>query len=217
MSVKSVLRALITMGRGVVKGIPEATAGRDPLDLFHEWFRAAAESGIFLPEAMALATASPDGAPSVRMVLLKGADADGFVFYTNYGSRKATELEDNPRASLCFHWAVLERQVRVEGTVERVSREESEAYFRTRARRSRLGAWASDQSRPLGERADLARRLRDTTERFAGDDVPLPDFWGGYRLRPHTIEFWQGKADRLHDRLVFEHTDHGWETHRLYP
>jgi pyridoxamine 5'-phosphate oxidase len=217
MSLKSSLRTLVTLGKGVVQGIPEAAAGRDPIELFKEWFDAAAESGLFLPEAAALATASPEGAPSVRMVLLKTLDARGFVFYTNYESRKAAELEANPRAALCFHWAVLERQVRVEGRVERVSTDESFAYYSTRPRGSRIGAWASRQSEPLPSREALEERVRHFEREYPGEVVPLPPFWGGYLLRPETIEFWQGKADRLHERLSFRRVEGRWETVRLYP
>lgn len=217
MSLKSSLRTLLTLGKGVVQGIPEAAADRDPIELFREWFDAATESGIFMPEASALATATADGAPSVRMVLLKTLDARGFVFYTNYESRKAVELESNPRAALCFHWAVLERQVRVEGRVERVSQEESFAYYSTRPRGSRIGAWASAQSEPLPSREALEERVRRFEKEYPGDEVPLPPFWGGYLLRPETIEFWQGKANRLHERLVFRRAGERWETVRLYP
>jgi len=217
MSLKSSIRTIVTLGQGVVRGIPEAAADRDPIDLFKEWFEVAGESGILLPESMALATASPDGAPSVRMILLKAVDERGFVFYTNYGSRKAVELEANPRAALCFHWCVLERQVRVEGRVERVSTEESQAYFGSRGRGSRIGAWASHQSEPLASRAELEESVRRFEREFAGGDVPLPPFWGGYLLRPERIEFWQGKADRLHERLAFRRAGDAWETVRLYP
>ena len=217
MSLKSSIRTLVTLGKGVVQGIPEAAADRDPIELFGEWFKAAGDSGIFLPESMALATASSEGAPSVRMVLLKAVDERGFVFYTNYESRKGAELESNPRAALCFHWAVLERQVRIEGRVERVSGEESRAYFATRARGSRIGAWASRQSEPLSSREVLEERVRRFEREHAGDNVPLPPFWGGYLLRPERIEFWQGKADRLHERLVFQREDGAWKTVRLYP
>jgi pyridoxamine 5'-phosphate oxidase len=217
MSLRSSFRTLITLGRGVVRGIPAAAADRDPIELFREWFAAAADSGIFMPESMALATATRDGAPSVRMLLLKGVDERGFVFYTNYGSRKAEELESNPQASLCFHWAVLERQVRVEGTVERVSHEESFAYYSSRLRGSRIGAWASRQSQPLASREELEERVRRFDKQYAGGDVPLPPFWGGYLLRPRVMEFWQGKANRLHERLVFRRGEGRWETVRLYP
>ena len=217
MSLKSSFRTLVTLGKGVVQGIPEATADRDPIELFKDWYAAAADSGVFMPEAMSLATATPDGAPSVRMVLLKTADERGFVFYTNYGSRKAEDLESNPQAALCFHWAVLERQVRVEGVVERVAPEESFAYYSSRFRGSRIGAWASRQSQPLASREELEERVRRFEEEYPGEDIPLPPFWGGYLLRPRLMEFWQGKASRLHERLVFRRAEGRWETVRLYP
>jgi len=139
------------------------------------------------------------------------------VFFTNYGSRKALELEANPRAALVLHWPVLERQVRIEGDVARITPEESAAYFRTRPRGSRIGAWASEQSRPLESRAALEARVREIEQKYSGDDVPLPDFWGGYRLAPASIEFWQGKANRLHDRLLYSRETDGWKVTRLYP
>lgn len=204
--------------RGDIPGLDlsESDADADPIDLFRRWFAHASDSGIPLPESVALATATADARPSVRMVLLKDVDARGFVFFTNYESRKASELVANPHAALCFHWAVLERQVRVTGTVTRVSAEESDAYYRSRGRGSRLGAWASLQSRDLPSREVLERRLADATERFP-DVVPLPPHWGGYRIDPETIEFWQGRADRLHDRLLFTRDGDGWATKRLYP
>lgn len=217
MSLRSSIRTLFTLGKGVVRGLPEAAENRDPIELFAEWFDNASESGLLLPESAALATATPEGVPSVRMVLLKGLDERGIVFYTNYGSRKAREIELNPRASLCFHWPVLERQVRVEGTVERASEEESSRYFATRTRGSRLGAWASRQSERIPSGTDLRSEFRRIDQTYPGNDVPLPPFWGGYLLRPTRIEFWQGKADRLHERLVFERRNDTWETHRLYP
>jgi len=217
MSLKSLFRTLLTLGRGVIQGIPEAAADRDPIELFKEWFKAASDSGILLPESMALATATPAGAPSVRMLLLKTVDERGFVFYTNYGSRKADDMEANPRAAMCFHWPVLERQVRVEGSVERVSHDESVRYFSSRARGSRIGAWASRQSEPLPSRQELEERVRRFGKEYPGDEVPLPPFWGGYLLRPQVMEFWQGKADRLHERLEFRRSATGWETVRLYP
>ncbi|MGD2067640.1 MAG: pyridoxamine 5'-phosphate oxidase [Gemmatimonadota bacterium] len=219
MSLLSRMRLVATMGRGLVRGLPEADARRDPIELFREWWAAAEEAGMFLHERFALATATPEGRPSVRMLLLKGLDPRGFVFYTNYGSRKAAELDANPRASMCFHWGVLERQVRVEGRVERIGHEESAAYFRTRSRGSQIGAWASRQSDELADRADLEERVAELKKRFDGREVPLPDFWGGYRLAPERIEFWQGRPDRLHDRLRFEREGPGgeWTTRRLYP
>jgi pyridoxamine 5'-phosphate oxidase len=217
MSLKSSLKAVLTLGQGLAGGIPEAADDADPIELFVAWFEAARESGILLPESVALATSTPDGVPSVRMVLLKDVDARGFVFFTNYESQKAREIEANPRAALCFHWAVLQRQVRVAGRVTRVAPEESEAYFATRGRGSQIGAWASRQSERLPSRDDLERRAREAEERFSGGEVPLPPFWGGYRLDPARIEFWQGRADRLHDRLVFRRERDGWATQRLYP
>jgi pyridoxamine 5'-phosphate oxidase len=217
LSILSTLRAIFTLGKGVTVGLTELQAGPDPIALFGHWFEAAKRAGVFLPESMALATATRDGAPSVRMVLLKGYDARGFVFFTNYDSRKADELAANPRAALVLHWHVLERQIRIEGPVERITHDESFAYFRTRARGSRIGAWASEQSRPLASRAELEARVREYDRKFSGEDVPLPDFWGGYRVVPERIEFWQGKANRLHDRLLYAKTDGGWSVTRLYP
>ena len=218
-TLKSHLQAILNLGRGVIAGMPDPTGTEEPMELFQEWYDTAEESGLFLPEAMTLATATPDGRPSARMVLLKGADARGFTFFTNYGSRKAGELEANPQAALVFHWAVLERQVRVEGRVERVGEEESFEYFRTRPRGSRIGAWASRQSRPLPNRETLETEVRDAENRFVGGEIPLPPHWGGYRLVPHVLEFWQGRASRLHDRCVFRREGEGapWALTRLYP
>lgn len=213
------LRALITSGAGIVVGMPDADSMGDPVELFQSWFAAARKSGLFLPEAMTLATATPDGRPSARMVLLKQADSDGFVFFTNYTSRKAGELDANPWASLLFHWPILQRQVRVEGRVERVSREESAAYYHSRPRGSQIGAWASDQSSRVDDRATLERRVKEFEAKFGEGEIPLPDHWGGFRVIPHRIEFWQGRPFRLHDRVIFERTEDGdaWTTHRLYP
>ncbi len=195
----------------------DARAGTDPIELFGSWFEAARTAGIELPEAVALGTSTPDGVPSVRMVLLKGFDDRGFTFFTNYESRKAGELDANPRAALCFHWKELDRQVRVTGAVRRVSEDESREYFITRPEGSRLGAWASKQSRPLASRTELEGAVEAVRRRFADGDIPLPPFWGGYRLVPDRIEFWQGRSDRLHDRIAFDRTDDGWTTVRLYP
>jgi pyridoxamine 5'-phosphate oxidase len=216
-SLTSLIRALVTLGRGVVRGIPELEPGADPLALFRDWFAAAERAGIYLPEAMALGTADAHGVPAVRMVLLKGVDERGFTFFTNYESRKGAELRDNPRAALTFHWSMLQRQVRIEGSVSALPAEESRAYFRTRARGSQLGAWASRQSAVLEDRAALDRRFSEAEQRFAGGEVPLPPFWGGYRVAPHSIEFWQGRLNRLHDRVRFERDGAGWRQTRLYP
>ncbi len=217
MSLKSSIKTVLTLGRGVAGGLPEAAEHADPIELFEAWFDAARESGILLPDSAALATATPEGIPSARMVLLKGVDSRGFVFYTNYGSQKARELDANPHAALCLHWAVLQRQVRVSGRVERIGEEESAAYFATRTKGSQIGAWASRQSEPLGNRKELEERAREVAARFTEGDVPLPTFWGGYRLDPTRIEFWQGRADRLHDRLAFVRDGQGWTTQRLQP
>ncbi len=217
MSMISKLRTLFTFGRGVVVGLGDLDGHRDPIDLFNDWFGAAKRAGIMLPEAMAVATASPDGAPSARMMLCKGVEDGHFVFFTNYESRKSNELLHNPRAALVFHWAILQRQVRVEGSVTKLSPEKSDEYFQSRPRGSRIGAWASKQSTPLDNRTELDARVREYEERFANQPVPLPPHWGGYELAPTCIEFWQGKANRLHDRLQFRRLGEGWTTTRLYP
>lgn len=187
----------------------------DPLAQFESWFRDAREATP-VPEVMALATADPTGAPSARMVLLKGFDDRGFVFHTNYGSRKGREVEVNPRAALLFYWRELGRQVRVEGTVERTSREDSEAYYRTRPVGARLSAWASPQSRPVADRAELEARVEEARAKF-GDDPPLPEEWGGLRVVPDAYEFWVHDDDRLHDRFRYEREGDGWRMHRLGP
>ena len=165
----------------------------------------------------ALATADRDGRPSARMVLLRGVDERGFVFHTNYNSRKARELTENPRAALCFHWPSLEEQIRIEGRVEPLSPAESDGYFASRPRGSQLGAWASDQSALLPSRETLEEAYRDIERRFAGQPVPRPSFWGGFRLIPERIEFWYGRPDRLHDRILYQRTPDGWTIERLYP
>jgi pyridoxamine 5'-phosphate oxidase len=189
----------------------------NPLALVREWFEAAAESGIIEAERMALATATPDGRPSVRIVLLKGIDDDGIEFFTNYGSRKGRELDANPRAAATLYWQPLYRAARLEGTVERLTPEESDAYFATRPRGAQLGAWASAQGSVLRDREELEQRVRETDRRFPGD-VPRPDHWGGYRLRPDAVELWQGRPDRLHDREHFlRQADGTWRAERLSP
>jgi pyridoxamine 5'-phosphate oxidase len=188
-----------------------------PLRQFRRWFDEAHDAGIEAPESMALATSTPDGTPSVRMVLLKRADEHGFGFHTNYESRKGAELAANPAAALLFHWQPLGRQVRVEGRVERIPAEESEAYFRTRPHGSRLAAWASPQSRPLADRDQLERLYAEAAARFPGENVPRPPHWGGLRLLPEAYEFWQHAANRLHDRIRYERDGDAWKRERLAP
>ena len=188
----------------------------DPLGQFRRWF---AEAGppVRMPEAAAVATATADGAPSVRMVLVKQFDDRGFVFHTNYASRKGDELESNPRAALLFYWDPLGRQVRIEGPVERITRDETAEYFRTRPRGAQIGAHASRQSRPIGSREELEARVAELEREFDGDEVPVPESWGGYRLVPETYEFWQHRDDRLHDRLRYHRDGQGWTVERLQP
>ncbi len=217
MSLLSRLRTVITLGRGVVKGLSETTAGDDPIALFGEWFESAKRSILLLPEAVTVATSNRDGSPSARMMLLKHFDDEGFVFYTNYESRKAEELLENPRAALVFHWPTLRRQVRVEGRVAKISAEESAAYFRTRPRGSRIAAWASKQSSFAAGRDEVERRFREYEAKFAAGDVPLPPFWGGFRVKPSRIEFWPGRINRWHDRLCYTRDGGAWRITRLYP
>lgn len=190
----------------------------DPFLQFNKWFAEASSAGLREPNAMTLATASADGMPSARVVLLKAVDRSGMVFYTNYDSRKGRELRDNPRAAATFYWPELERQVRIEGAVERTSREESEAYFHSRPHGSQLGALASRQSEIIRGRTELEARLAELEAKYAGTAVPLPPAWGGYRLLPHSIEFWQARPNRLHDRLRYrKQPDGSWRIERLSP
>jgi len=189
----------------------------DPILLFSAWLEAAKASEINDPTAMALATVDPSGLPDVRMVLLKGHDARGFVFYTNFESAKGRELRATPKAALLFHWKSLRRQVRVRGPVTEVSSEDADAYFTSRPRDSRIGAWASDQSRPLENRAALEQRVAEFALKFGVGDVPRPPHWSGFRVTPTEIEFWKDGAFRLHDRVLYRRAEHNWETTRLYP
>ncbi len=195
----------------------ESDVDPDPIRQFSKWFEEAITIGVIEPHSMALATSTPDGRPSVRIVLLRGCDERGFVFFTNYESRKAIELEANPRAALALHWHELERQVRIEGRVERISAAESDAYFQTRPAGSRLGAWASRQSEVIAGRESLESRYEELQSRYPDGEVPRPENWGGYLVVPDAMEFWQGRSNRLHDRLLFSKQGSGWIIERLAP
>jgi pyridoxamine 5'-phosphate oxidase len=198
-------------------GLDEKTIDPDPIKQFQIWFNDAIAAKLPLPEAMTLATATPDGKPSARMVLLKQADHDGFVFFTNYRSAKAEQLDDNPYAALVFYWSQLDRQVRVEGSVVRTSEQESRDYFKTRPRESQIGAWASAQSQAIASREVLERRAQELEDLYSGREVDCPDYWGGYRLRPERIEFWKSRIGRLHDRILYQRDPSGWSITRLAP
>lgn len=190
----------------------------DPIEQFERWFSDALAAEIAEPNAMTLATCTPDGRPSARVVLLKGVDPRGFIFFTDYRSRKSQEMEASGRAALCFYWMEIERQVRIEGTISRVEAAESEGYFRSRPRGARIGAWASVQSQVIPHRAWLEAQVRAAAERFGDDgEVPLPPHWGGFRVTPTELEFWQGRPNRLHDRLRYRRGSQGWEIERLSP
>jgi pyridoxamine 5'-phosphate oxidase len=198
--------------------LEESDVAPDPIDQFGAWMQEAIDAGLTFPNAMALATASAEGVPSARIVLLKGIDERGFVFFTNYESRKGRELAENPRAAVVFHWQQLGRQVRVEGEVVALPSEESEAYFRTRPRGSRLAAWASRQSEVITSRRVLEKRFAELSTSYHEQDIPLPPFWGGYLLKPRVIELWQARRNRLHDRVRYRKDEEGsWMVERLAP
>jgi pyridoxamine 5'-phosphate oxidase len=199
-----------------LQSLTERDVDADPIRQFEKWFEQALSSGMSEPNAMTLATSTRDGHPSARIVLLKSVDSNGFMFFTDYRSRKGAELEENPHVSLCFWWGELQRQVRVTGTVARATREESEAYFRTRPHGSRIGAWASHQSASLASREILENEVARLELAHPGE-VPLPPHWGGYRVTPDSVEFWQGRPSRLHDRIVYISENGKWSIGRLSP
>jgi pyridoxamine 5'-phosphate oxidase len=199
------------------KPLELASLPSEPVVLFRRWYEDAEHAGIHLPNAVALATAAADGRPSIRHVLLREIEDRGFVFYTNHGSRKGNELEVNPRAAFSIYWRELDRQISVTGDVSRVTEEESDAYFARRPREARLGAWASRQSTELASRDELMERVAIFDATYPGEQVPRPPFWGGYRIDPLTVEFWQGRQHRLHDRFHYERTGDGWSLRRLSP
>jgi pyridoxamine 5'-phosphate oxidase len=201
----------------VAEGLDEKTIDRDPIKQFQMWLDDAFAAKLPLPEAMTLATATPDGKPSARMVLLKQVDHHGFVFYTNYNSAKARELDANPYAALVFYWARLDRQVRIEGSITKTSPEESREYFATRPRESQIGAWASEQSEVIASRAALEERAAELEKQYCDRDIDCPEHWGGYRLNPDRIEFWKSRIGRLHDRILYQRDGDTWTITRLAP
>ena len=201
----------------LLDGLDEKVIDRDPIRQFQTWFNDAIAAKLPMPDAMTLATATPDGKPSARMVLLKQVDHAGFVFYTNYHSAKAAQLDANPYAALVFYWTQLDRQVRVEGSVTRTSPEESRDYFRTRPRESQIGAWASEQSETISGREVLEQRAHELETQYSDREIDCPEHWGGYRLKPERIEFWKSRIGRLHDRILYLRTADGWSISRLAP
>jgi pyridoxamine 5'-phosphate oxidase len=199
------------------EGLDERTIDRDPITQFQRWFDDAIAAQLPLPEAMTLATATPDGRPSARVVLLKQVDHDGFVFFTNYRSAKAEQLDTNPYAALVFYWPQLDRQVRVEGSVVKTSSQESRDYFRTRPRESQIGAWASSQSEVIASRDALVQRAKELEALYGDREIDCPEHWGGYRLNPDRIEFWKSRVGRLHDRILYQRDPTGWSITRLAP
>jgi pyridoxamine 5'-phosphate oxidase len=215
---KFTLKTLLTALKYIDEPLDESSVDPDPIRQFQIWYKEARSTSLMLPESMTLVTVAADGTPSARMVLLKEVDERGFVFYTNYNSRKARELEENPRAALVFHWDQLQRQVRINGSCARISAEESDRYFATRPRESQIGAHASPQSQVVKNREELDKEVQRLEKEFAGQKVPRPAHWGGIRLNPDRIEFWKGRIGRLHDRLLYERSPGaGWTVRRLAP
>lgn len=207
----------VISNNSLLDGLDEKVIDRDPIKQFQIWFNDAIAAQLPMPDAMTLATATPDGKPSARMVLLKQVDHDGFVFYTNYHSAKASQLDANPYAALVFYWTQLDRQVRVEGSVTRTSPEESRDYFRTRPRESQIGAWASEQSETIAGREVLEQRSLELETQYCDREIDCPEHWGGYRVKPERIEFWKSRIGRLHDRILYQRTADSWTISRLAP
>lgn len=201
----------------LLKELSEESVLKNPLDQFKIWMDEAINSNIIEPNAMTIATAQRDGTPSARIVLLRKYDERGFIFFSNYLSAKANDLNENPKASILFYWAELERQVRIAGSVEKISSKESEEYFATRPRGHQISAWASEQSKVISDRKELERQFLEIEKKFEGKEIPLPPFWGGYRLVPIIYEFWQGRESRLHDRIRYSLVDGNWKIERLSP
>lgn len=200
------LRCLFSFGQGVALPLPEITPNTLPIELFTQWYEDANKSGILLAESMSVSTCGNDGQPKSRMVLLKHFDESGFIFYTNFNSDKSLQLSENKKIALLFHWGVLQRQIRIEGIIEKIDHDTAETYFHSRDRGSQIGAWASKQSKVQVSDNELEKAVKYYEEKFKNQPVPLPDFWGGWRVKPHYFEFWQGRASRLHDRLCFQTT-----------
>ena len=212
------LKCLFTFGQGVALPLPNISNETDPFSLFEQWFNDAKKSGILLPESMSISTCDTNGQPSSRMVLLKEFDKNGFVFYTNYTSRKSQELDSNNKISLLFHWGVLQRQIRIEGEVSKVPVEQSQRYFHSRDKGSQIGAWASKQSAKLSTAKELTEREEYYKNKFSKlTEIPYPEFWGGWNVKPHYIEFWQGRTSRLHDRICFEKNEEHWSNYKVHP
>ena len=201
----------------IPNSISESLVDQDPFIQFKIWYKQVTDSNISMPDAMVLATSTLNGFPSLRTVLLKSVDENGIIFFTNYLSRKGKELVENPQASLLFYWKELERQIRVEGRVEKVSRSESEDYFHSRPRESQIGAWVSNQSSGIPNREFLDNKFNELKKKFGNKEIPLPDYWGGYRLIPVYFEFWQGRENRLHDRICYKKIQNSWKIFRLAP